>query len=620
MKIVKIINLLFLLLSCSSAQETFTIQLGKDAMILLDETEFRITGINSAELQNQRIIQINNADGKEYSECYYSEDKYRKLESVEAVIKDLNGKIIRELEEDDIHHSTITKDISDGIYYWFSLYSPKYPYIFECTLEYEYNTLFMWPNWHPEAYIPILKSRYRLIKEEPVSFKMYSIGFDIAPEITISGSDSIFTWQMNNIPAKEKKYRTPPENKIEKQILFASNHFEVDNFTGTSDSWDDFAAWIRRLYAGKYNLSAQAIAEVRQIAASAKNDREKVQLIFSFLQDNTRYIAIELGVGRWQPYSADWVFNKKYGDCKDLSTCLISMLDAVDIKAYPALMKTRDAGIIYTEFPSNQFNHVIVFVPLNQDTLWLEATADYLNAGELPSSREGCDVLVVKERNSEILRTPLSKSSDNLEVTRIEGVINSWNGFKFDGLCRYKGNDKSRLLHLYKTQEKREIEKFLHNYLGRFESTPKLAKYNLNDSQLDITLSISGVFKNFVNQTKKRIFLNPNILNRIDFNEDLKDEEREFPIYYSYPYTEIDTVIAKIPYAIDIESAPNAVDIDSSFARYKITYEYSNKKLTYVRHFEIKKRLIPVKSYQAYVDFMLDVEKYDRKKFVFLKF
>ena len=620
MKLVKILNLLFFLLICSLAQETFTIQIGRDAVIILDETEFRITGINSAELQTKIIIQINNADGKEYSEYYYSEDNYRRLESIEAVIKDLNGDIIRELDEDDIHRSTITKTISDGIYYWFSLYSPKYPYIFECTLEYEYNTLFIWPHWQPESNIPILESRYRIIKESPVSFRTYSIGLDIQPEITITGSDSIFTWQMNNIEAKEKKYRTPPENKVEKKILFVSNHFEIDNISGSTQTWDEYAAWKRKLYLGKYNLSLQAIEEVRKITASAKNNQEKIQLIYSFLQKNTRYVAIELGLGGWQPYSADWVYTKKYGDCKDLSICMIAMLDAVDIKAYPALMKTRDAGIVYTDFPSNQFNHALVFVPLIQDTFWLETTSDFLKAGELPSSREGCNVLVIKESESEILRTPLSKSEDNFENSLIEGVITSWNGLKFNSKLSYTGNDKSRIYQLYQSNEKRKIEKYIQNNLGRFESIPELQEYHFQDSTDKISLSISGEFKNFINQTKKRIFLNPNILNRVDFSEDLKDEEREFPVYYSYPFIMSDTVVITIPHAIDIESAPQSVDIDNSFARYKITYEFSDKKLTYVRHFEIKNRLIPVESYQSYVDFMLIVEKYDRKKFVFLKF
>ncbi len=132
--------------------------------------------------------------------------------------------------------------------------------------------------------------------------------------------------------------------------------------------------------------------------------------------------------------------------------------------------------------------------------------------------------------------------------------------------------------------------------------------------------AVSGEFKNIANQTRKRIFLNPNILNRVDFDEDLKDEKRTVPVYYSYPFTEIDTIIIKIPVASDIEAAPEKLTIDNNFARYKIDYTFSDKTLTYIRHYEIKNRLIPVEDYPAYVDLMLSIEKNDRRKFVFVKY
>ncbi len=488
-KIFRLIIIFFILGSSLLAQDSFTIQLDKDAIVLLDETKLTITGENSADYHHKLIVQINNANGKEYSEDVYYENEYHKVTDIEAVIKDLNGKIIRELDEDDIHHSSITLEIDDATTYWFDLYSPKYPYIFERTIEYEYNTLLFWPPWHPEMDIPVLKSTYRIINKASVAFRTHAIGIELKPETTIAGGDSIYTWRMENIPAKEHKYRTPPENVVEKKILFASKYFKVDEFAGSSDSWEDFASWNRRLFQGKYNLSPEAIADVRRITAAATNDHEKIQEIYSYLQENTRYVAIELGIGGWQPYSADWVYNKKYGDCKDLSTCMIAMLDAVDIKAYPALMKTRDSGIVYTDFPSSQFNHVIVFVPLKQDTVWIEATADYLKAGELPFSREGCHVLVIKEDDSEILTTPQSNSSDNLEITRMEGVINSLSKFKFDGVIKYTGNDKFIMDHHFKTKDKQEMEKFIQTYLGRYEATPEVRNYQFSNSNEDIRFS-----------------------------------------------------------------------------------------------------------------------------------
>jgi hypothetical protein len=618
-------NIIIILICISFAasvfsQDSFTLKLDTDAIVLTDHYLLTISGRNSAELTHKLTVQINNENGKEYSEWSFRQSEYLQLNDIEAVIKDLDGNIVRELDEDDIHHSSISRDISDVTTHWFNLYSAKYPYIFELTEEYELTSLLNLPEWNPQSKIPVLDAQFRIIKEVPIGLKRYPINMDVNPNITTDGRDSIFTWRMTNIPARDDIYRCPPENKYNQKVLFACTEFKVDNFVGSAHRWDDFARWIREIYADCYNLSNVAKAEAQALVASCKNNRDRVKTLYSFLQKNTRYVAIELGLGKWRPYSADWVHNKKYGDCKDLSIYMISLLDAVGLQAYPALIKTRNRGKLFTDFPCNQFNHVIVFVPLKSDTLWLEVTSDYLSAGELPYNDQGCDVLVIHKNKSEVLTTPLSQSVDNCEITTIRGTLKSWSGLEFEAQFHFTGNDKIYMDYISNTYDEHKLQNYMRGYLGRFESTPELADYAFYRQEFTTSLNLNGQYKNFVNQSKRRIFLNPNIFNRVDFDEELVEKTRVFPIFYKYPFIEIDTTVVAMPIARGIESAPNQIDIDNTFGRYKIAYSYAENTLTYIRHFEIKQRMIPADQYEAYVRFMLKVEEYDNKKFVIKKF
>lgn len=99
------------------------------------------------------------------------------------------------------------------------------------------------------------------------------------------------------------------------------------------------------------------ILDLDSMISESMNDREKIQRLYSFLQNHTRYVAIELGLSNWQPQSAQSVFDNHYGDCKDLTTLMVAMLREVGVKAYPASILTRDHGLLIKEFPANQFNH-----------------------------------------------------------------------------------------------------------------------------------------------------------------------------------------------------------------------------------------------------------------------
>ncbi len=334
-------------------------------------------------------------------------------------------------------------------------------------------------------------------------------------------------------------------------------------------------------------------------------------------------MSINLGIDGWQPYSAELVYINRYGDCKDLSTFMMTMLKEAGISAYPALVRTRDNGVLIKGFPSNQFTHVITVVPLQNDTLWLECTADLLPAGELPFNVEGCNVLAVKQNGCDIVQTPKSSSGDNLWRSKIEGCLTSFGACYFTGEITATGNQSIYLRNSLYYRKPEEHKRWLVQLIGKYLPKLDLTKYEINhldqDIEKPITIRFEGSSDKFGVKSATRLFINPNMLNRETTDDLPREEERKFPIYYRYAYMDIDSLIIKLPEDFQLETAPESEEIKKAFGSYMTSYSITDGKLIYCRTFKCEQNEIPRTIYEDYLDFMKTIVKKDKSQFVLAK-
>ena len=593
-----------------------------DAVVVLDENEFIIKGKNKAIYRKHRIVKINNEAGRKYGQVVVGENRYIKCSHISGKILDAEGNLIRKLGKGEIRKNPYFPEYvlyQDTKYQAFELKASTFPYLVEYTYEKEYKSLFFWPSWLPQEDVPVRQSTYTVVGHDKIDYRAHAVGLT-APPVMENASER--AWQLTHIKPRAKERSMPPEDRIQVGLFFAPVAFKIGKSPGSFASWDAVAKWYGMLADGRYDLPQAAVEKVRELVAEASSDRQKVEILYRYLQDHTRYVAIELGIGAWQPYSAEWVFKNKYGDCKDLSTFMVAMLKACGISAYPTLIGTRDRGMLIREFPSNQFNHCITFVPLQRDTLWLECTADLIAAGELPSADEGCDVLVVKENTGEIVRTPQSKSGDNCQISTIKGHLTASGELAFSGQLSGTGNIATRLRHSLRDNKGEDRKRYLGGRLGRYLPVLDLTTYEIDHLHQNfdrpLKVRVSGTSKKFGSRSAKRLFVNPNIVNRARPGSVPRAKKRQFSVYHSYPYMYIDSLSVDIPKGYDLETAPEPVEITTPFGFFKTTSHFSDGALHYTRIFRLDEKQIPRSDYETYVAFMKDIVKNDQAPYVFV--
>ncbi len=203
-----------------------------------------------------------------------------------------------------------------------------------------------------------------------------------------------------------------------------------------------------QLIKGRNILPDEIKKKVHDLTDNLKDDKEKVFGLYDFLQQNTRYVSIQLGIGGWQPFEASYVAEKKYGDCKALSNYMIALLKEAGITGkYIEIFAGESPPPFIEDFPFSQFNHVISCVPLKKDTIWLECTSQTKSAGYMGSFPGDRNAILIDETGGHLVHTPVYKVADNLQLRKVKAIADKEGNLNAEIMSTYSGLQQD-FLHL----------------------------------------------------------------------------------------------------------------------------------------------------------------------------
>ncbi len=589
-----------------------------DAYVISSVTK-QVVKDNKVENYISRKIQVNNVAGDKHCVVVISRSPFVEMGNIYACIKDTLGNIIKELKNSEVRKAKFS---SAGIlednnsYTYFELKYFKYPYILEYNYTTSISSLFLWPGWFPQLKIPVLKADFELKVDPSVKFHKKIWGDKLRLSKSKYDSYDIYSCKIKNIPELVKEDFLYPGSRIQNGLRFAPDYFTLADLRGSFKSWKEFSNWFYRLSNNKIKINNNIKSEILSLTKNCKTDFEKISKVYKYLQDNTRYVAILLGEGAWEPHNAFEIKKNKYGDCKDLSVLFVSLLKSINIDAKLALAIPKNYGIVDKNFVANQFNHCIACIPQLKDTIWVECTSDELELNQIPSALHGSYALIIDKNEGNLVKIKENKPEENFSCSKITAKIIGKN-LKISGTVSFKGLQKQYWQRILKTNKETKIKKSFLNLLHSNFKNFKLKKFNFEEIGKDLKITFSGSYANAVKMIGKRIFFNPRILNLLTEKNIPDEEDRKYPVYYNYAYMDCDTLVIKKPKYFRIEFVPKPCVIENKIGKYVTSFDDKKESLIFSRLFKYNKNIFEVNEYKLLKDFQNRVIKEDKKQVVY---
>lgn len=578
--------------------------------------EIEIKSEKSALLTVTSVNTILNKNGQRDGYFHAVQNPMNRVFNVRGKLYDETGKQIKSYFTDDVEDFSMIQGYSLYEDNRVKMIDPKcaaYPF----TVEYSYQvdmkqTLFL-PSWSHDDENTSYENSVLILKTPvgyPLRYKEYNMPASVKKE-TREAKD-VYTWTITNLKARTDEPMASVFSPESPTVSLVPDNFMLADSKGSSTCWKDLGIWATELMKDRDKLPDATIAKLKELTANCKTDLEKVKAVYEFMQQKTRYVNLSIGIGGWQPFEATTVEKYSYGDCKALSNYTHALLTAIGVKSYYSLVRAgADADAIDDKFPSSQFNHAFVCVPLEKDTVWLECTSQRLPCGFNSDFTDDRNVLLVDGENSKLVHTRVYSASENCinrktivtmqdENTAVAKVNSAFIGLSYhDMLPVFYADDagKKKIL-----TNRIQLPSFT---LDNFSYAETRSKTPVLNEKLDLSLTY------YVKKLAGDIAVLPLnfITKHIRVPEKVRNRKTEMCIRRAF--MENDTVQYELPAGFSISELPASQNVSTQFGKYSSVTSKTANTISFIRHFELIKGVFPPEAYADYRDFMEQVEAAD---------
>ncbi len=467
--------------------------------------------------------------------------------------------------------------------------------------------------WSFQHRIPVKEARYNLQLPSGWEYKATWINHaDVQP--TPAGANQ-WQWVVSDIPAIREEDDMPPWRGIASQMIVS---FFPPGGSGKKgfENWNDMARWESGLFQGQRDPSPEIKQKVAALTAATPTTLAKMQAIAAFVQKDIRYVAIELGIGGWQPHPARDIYSHRYGDCKDKSTLMSAMLKEIGVDSYFLDINTNRGGVTPATPPLMYwFNHEILAIRLpdavNDPSLMaiythpklgrmliFDPTSEVRPFGQLAGHLQGNYGLLVTEDGGDLIQLPqiepaasgqrrdakLKLSSDGVLSGDVTEVLRGDYAVTQRYALRSVSKDTDRIKHL---------ESLLSHSLGTFQITSaKVGNLDVHDQPFEYIYSFAAA--NYAKSAGNLLLVRPRVIGNWSSDILEKKEPRKYPVEFGGPMKNTDTVEIKLPAGYEVDELPLAADADYSFGSYHSKCEIKEGVLLYTRSLEVKELSVPV--------------------------
>jgi hypothetical protein len=588
-----------------------------DAVLLYSETNVNVVSADKIKTQVRKAYKILRPGGRDYGLAVVSFNSHKKITGLRGWCIPAQGKDYEikdkeaiEIALPKIDGSELISDVRDKL---LQIPASDPGNIVGYEYETEENPMVLQEVWEFQREIPVREIHYSL--QLPAGWEYKASWINYPESKPAQAGSHQWQWVVSDVKAIRKEQDMPPIEGVSGQMIVSFFPPGGPSSNGFS-SWQEMGNWYRNLTSGRRDASAEIKQQAATLTASANTLLDKMKALAQFVQHDIRYVAIELGIGGWQPHAAPEVFTHRYGDCKDKATLLSSMLSQIGVESYYVVINS-ERGFVTPEIPANVggFDHVVLAIKLpgNAADPSLIATMDHPRLGKIlfydptneltPFGQIGGYLqanygLLVTPEGGELVALPKQPSTMNSvrrtakltldQAGKLKGEVNETR------IGDRAWSERWRLRTVTKDADRiKPIEDLLAGSLSLFHIT-QATVLNLSRTDQPFGFSYSFEAENYAKNAGGLLLVRPRVLG-IKSSALLETKEpRKFAIEFEGPSRDTDAFEITIPPGYEVDDLPPPVDADYAFASYHSKTEVKGNVIDYRRTFEVKELSVPV--------------------------
>lgn len=465
--------------------------------------------------------------------------------------------------------------------------------------------------------IPVINLSYTVTVPDEITIK-YVVKNDPKGILQLTTekkrNSTVYTWTA-------QQYSNPDEYGDAPNDLYFAPHVIVhiasyQTKAGTQpylNSLDDLYKWN---VAFTKELNKTEDPTLRRISdslvAGKKTDTEKARAIYRWVQQNIKYVAFENGLEGFRPRQAADVCNKRYGDCKDMSSIITQMLRMVGIKAYYTWIGTRDIPYDYNDVPLPIVdNHMISAVELDGQWYFFDATNPHARFDMPPYSIQAKEALIsLNENEYKVLRVPVMPAEKNWleDSTYIQFTPEGVKGFETVNYHGYFGDDIYNTL-LYRG-EKDEEKRYVKSRMGKASNKFILGDYEikrLNPAENIVNINAHFEIPGYGKKIGNEYYINLN-LEKLFENQLIDTAKRKVPKMFQFLYQIKQHHVLTIPEGYRVSYQPPDYTTDNPFFAYAISYKVKGDKIVATQKAILKTLMLYPADFAAWNKYMQEIQ------------
>ena len=598
-----------------------------NAVVRNNKTIIEVLDKDDMVITVDRTITILNKIGNRNVDAAVGYDDNSEIKKMEATIYDAFGNEIKKIKKNDF----VDVSAVDGATLYsdsrvkYLEYTPiSYPYTVHFYFEKKTSSTGFLPNWNPIEgyYVSVENNSYQvnLIKGEARVKEKFFDGY----EIQKAKDDTKIFYAIKNVKSIEYENLSPSLSQFKPTALVALNNFKTDGVSGQYKDWKEFGSWMSNsLLKGRDVIDETTKTKVLTLVSGVEDPIEKAKIVYQFMQNKTRYISVQVGIGGIQPIAANEVDRLGYGDCKGLTNYTKSLLDIVGVPSYYSHIEadSYDKVSFEKDFASlEQGNHVILNIPNKGQDIWLECTSQIAPFGFLGDFTQDRDALVMMPEGGILKHTTSYKNEQNSQNSIANITFNEKGdvkatlkiiskGLQYDDKYYLENYSKDELVSSYKSKT--------WSYNNNLEIDAVALTNDKNDVVFNEDLEIS--VKNFATISENEYLFRVNVFNLESFIPK-RYRTRVLPLEIRRGYADKDEYTITIPETHQFTLLPENKELTTKFGTYTISYQKVNEtQFKYIKSIVIKEGFYPKEDYDDYRSFRRNIVKLENTRIAITK-